>query len=130
VRKDAFFYLSAESARRPEVRRHHDRLGRLEATGDVLVTEGKRAGEYDEIWRLVPPFGPIPPELSDAYPLTAQVPDRTDAEGRYAAAHGVAALVEASPDATITVVHRDWDRRALDALPDDLELRSIPEGPP
>ncbi|PSP69787.1 tRNA guanosine(15) transglycosylase TgtA, partial [Halobacteriales archaeon QH_9_66_26] len=27
--KDAFFHLSAESARRPEVRRHHDRLERL-----------------------------------------------------------------------------------------------------
>jgi 7-cyano-7-deazaguanine tRNA-ribosyltransferase len=130
VRKDAFFYLSAESAHRPEVRRHHDRLARLEATGDLLVTEGARAGDYDEIWRLVPPFGPVPPELSDAYPLTAQVPDRTDAEGRYAAAQGVAALVEASPRASVTVVHRGWDRRALDALPDDVELVGIEEATP
>ncbi|MGM0398957.1 MAG: tRNA guanosine(15) transglycosylase TgtA, partial [Halobacteriota archaeon] len=40
VSKDVFFSLSAESARRPEVSRHHDRLSRLEPTGDVLLTEG------------------------------------------------------------------------------------------
>jgi 7-cyano-7-deazaguanine tRNA-ribosyltransferase len=121
VSKDAFFYLSTESARRPEVRRHHDRLARLAPDGRILLTEGRRAGDYDETWRLIPPFGPVPPELSDAYPLTAQVPDRTDADARQAAAEGVAALADAGTEATLVVAHRSWNRRALAALPDEAE---------
>jgi len=130
VSKDAFFYLSTESARRPEVRRHHDRLARLAPDGRILLTEGRRAGDYDETWRLIPPFGPVPPELSDAYPLTAQVPDRTDADARRAAAEGVAALADAGTEATLVVAHRSWDRRALAALPDEAERIDLGGEPP
>ena len=126
--KDAFFYLSTESARRPEVRRHHDRLARLDPAGRVLLTEGQRTGDYDETWRLVPPFGPVPPELTDVYPLTAEVPARPDAAARRAAAAGVTALAESAPAADLVVAHRDWDDRALAALPDGIEtVRLDPE---
>jgi len=75
VSKDTFFYLSTESARRPEVARHHQRLDRFDLSGDVFVTEGARSDEFDENWRIAAPFGPYPRELSGTYPFTAEVPD-------------------------------------------------------
>ncbi len=129
VTKDAFFALSAESARRPEVVRHHDRLGRLDVSGSVLLTEGARHGDYDEAWRLVPPFGPVPPELADVYPLTGEVPERPNRAWREAAADGVAALVGAAPDATVTVAHRDWTSESLNRLPDSVETVDLTAEP-
>jgi 7-cyano-7-deazaguanine tRNA-ribosyltransferase len=131
VSKGTFFYLSAESASRPEVRRHHDRLSRLSVPSDpavaaetdaptVLLTEGdKPSGDrYDEAWRVVPPFGPFPRALSETYPLTAETPDRRDDAALRAAADGVARLAEANPDADFEVAHRDWPVHVLDRLPD------------
>ena len=125
VSKDAFFALSAESARRPEVRRHHERLDRLPISGDVLLTEGKGGSDtYDHVWRVLPPFGPHPRELSDSYPFTAETPDRVDRAARKAAARGVARLVEVNPDATFTLAHDDWDESVLALVPDDVRLRN------
>ena len=125
VSKDAFFYLSAESARRPEVRRHHERLDRLSVSGDVLLTEGKGgSAAYDHVWRVLPPFGPHPRELSDSYPLTAEVPDRADRPAQEMAARGVARLVAANPEATVTLAHDDWDPAALALVPDAVTLRN------
>src|SRR5699024_11069848 len=67
ISKDAFFYLSAESARRPEVRRHHDRLSRLSIEGRILLTEGDTNDAFDESWRVIAPFGPFPRALSETY---------------------------------------------------------------
>jgi 7-cyano-7-deazaguanine tRNA-ribosyltransferase len=78
VSKGAFFHLSAESARRPEVLRHHERLSRLSVEGHVLLTEGDTNETYDRSWRVVPPFGPFPRALSGTYPFTAEVPERLD----------------------------------------------------
>jgi 7-cyano-7-deazaguanine tRNA-ribosyltransferase len=125
VSKDAFFTLSAESARRPEVLRHHDRLERLPVSGDVLLTEGKGGSDaYDHVWRVLPPFGPHPRELSDSYPFTAETPDRVDRAAREAAARGVVRLVEANPDATFTLAHDDWGESALALVPDGVRLRN------
>jgi 7-cyano-7-deazaguanine tRNA-ribosyltransferase len=125
VSKDAFFSLSAESARRPEVHRHHDRLDRLPVAGDVLLTEGKGGSDaYDHVWRVLPPFGPHPRELSDAYPFTAETPDRVDRAAEEAAARGVARLVAANPDAAFTLAHDDWADSALALVPASVELRN------
>ncbi|MHB9288057.1 tRNA guanosine(15) transglycosylase TgtA [Halobacteriales archaeon Cl-PHB] len=127
VRKDAFFHLSAESSRRPEVSRHHDRLQRLDPEGHVLLTTGSRHGDYDETWRLVPPLGPIPPELADSYPLTAEIPERLHDEAYLAAIEGVRSLAEAAPDARFTVAHGGWPERVLDALPATADLVDLSE---
>jgi 7-cyano-7-deazaguanine tRNA-ribosyltransferase len=125
VSKDSFFYLSAESARRPEVLRHHERLDRLPVSGDVLLTEGKGgSNDYDHVWRVVPPFGPHPRELSDTYPFTAETPERVDRAAQEMAARGVARLVELNPDATVTLAHDDWAASALERLPDAVTLRN------
>ncbi|MFC6974302.1 tRNA guanosine(15) transglycosylase TgtA [Halomicroarcula sp. GCM10025709] len=126
VSKDAFFHTSTESARRPEVLRHQQRLDRFELAGaDVLLTEGSSNSDYDETWGVVPPFGPYPRELSETYPLTAEVPDRTDRAAYETAADGVARLVSLHPDTSFTLVHDDWPATALERVPDRVRLRDL-----
>ncbi len=128
--KGAFFHLSGESARRPEVLRHRRRLERLDLPGSVLLVESGAEVDvdldydygYDERWRLVPPFGPVPPELSETYPLSAEVPERTDRRAYEAATDGVVALAMANPETELTLAHRDWPASALERLLDRVEV--------
>jgi 7-cyano-7-deazaguanine tRNA-ribosyltransferase len=125
--KDTFFYVSGESADRPAVRRHQDRLGRLPVDGDVLLAE-RLSGieeEYDVVWRVVPPFGPAPDALHETYPLTAELPDRLDDRAYARAAEGVARLVTANPDAAVTLAHVGWPASARSRLPGDVDLVDV-----
>ncbi|ARS89480.1 tRNA guanosine(15) transglycosylase TgtA [Natrarchaeobaculum aegyptiacum] len=124
VSKGSFFSTSHESARRPEVARHHDRLERLSVPDSLFLTEGSptRSDEFDACWRVEPPFGPFPRALSKTYPLTAEVPDRTDRAALEAAADGVTRLAEANPGTEITLGHRDWPAAVLATLPDGVSL--------
>ncbi|WP_415380307.1 tRNA guanosine(15) transglycosylase TgtA [Halosimplex sp. TS25] len=123
VSKDTFFHLSGESAQRPEVLRHRQRLDRLEPRGDsVLLTEGNDADDFDECWNVRPPFGPFPKALADGYPLTAQIPERLESPAYEAAAAGVARLVEAHPDTEFTLAHDEWPDSALADVPERVEL--------
>jgi len=127
VSKGTFFHTSAESARRPEVRRHHERLDRLGTPDRLLLTEaGAPDGDtYDAAWRVLPPFGPFPRELADSYPFTAAVPERPDRAGQLAAADGVRALVEANPDTEFTLAVGEWHADALDRVPDRVTVESL-----
>ncbi|MFC5133952.1 MULTISPECIES: tRNA guanosine(15) transglycosylase TgtA [Haloferacaceae] len=127
VSKDAFFYTSHESARRPEVGRHHDRLARLDTPEDLLLTESKppSSHDHDAVWRVKPPFGPFPRALSETYPLTAETPDRVDAAAQTAAAEGVRRLAEANPGTGITLGHDGWAATALDRVPDRVEVDDL-----
>ena len=124
---DSFFHLSAESARRPAVNRHHDRLRELSVPDRLLCSEYGEPKEhsYDAVWRVVPPFGPFPRALSETYPLTATVPDRTDRAAARAAAEGVAALATANPASTVTLAHDDWPETALSALPETVTTENL-----
>ncbi|MFW5940104.1 MAG: tRNA-guanine transglycosylase, partial [Halolamina sp.] len=127
VSKGTFFYTSPESARRPEVLRHHERLARLETPDRTLLTEfGEPADhDHDAVWRVEPPFGPFPPSLSETYPLHAELPDRLEPPAYVAAADGVAALVAANPGTTFTLGHDDWPAAALEKLPDDVATEDL-----
>ena len=127
VSKDAFFYTSHEAARRPEVRRHHDRLDRLDVPARLLLTESKSPSthSYDAVWRVVPPFGPFPRALSESYPFTAEVPERVDVAAQAAAAEGVRRLADANPETELTLGHDDWDATALDRLPARVETERL-----
>ena len=128
VSKGTFFHLSADSARRPEVSRHHDRLERLAVPGDrVLLSAGGDNDRFDGTWRLRPPFGPVPPALSDSYPLTAERPERLGREAYEAAAAGVARLVGANPDVEFAVAHWHWPESALEALPGGVDVLELGE---
>ncbi|ELY62313.1 tRNA-guanine transglycosylase, partial [Natronobacterium gregoryi] len=124
VSKGAFFYTSHESARRPEVLRHHRRLARLETPDSLFLTEGEpvRGDDFDCSWRVEPPFGPFPRALSKSYPLTAEVPARTDRAALEAAAEGVCRLVETNPETDVALGHRGWPSEVLARLPDGVEL--------
>jgi 7-cyano-7-deazaguanine tRNA-ribosyltransferase len=85
----AFFYLGPESADRPEVLRHRNRLEeRFEPTGPATlvllpVLERERPNfwisERTHLVRLIPPFGVVPEELEEIYPLGQfQVPKELD----------------------------------------------------
>jgi len=126
--KGTFFHLSADSARRPEVLRHHRRLERLEPPPTLLLSEAGTDSRFDETWRLKPPFGPFPRDLSTTYPFTAEVPERMDDAGYEAAADGVRRLVEVNPDTEVTVAHRDWPATALEAIPDRVTLENLGQG--
>ena len=130
VSKGSFFAVSAEAARRPEVRRHHERVGRLRPEGTVLLTEGgiPSGDAYDAAWRVVPPFGPFPRALSETYPLTAEVPDRSDRRACEAAATGVARLVEANPGTSFVLAHDDWPASALSRVPERVATEPIHGG--
>ncbi len=132
VSKDAFFYVSAESARRPEVVRHHERLARLDPGDDVLLTEdGPNPGEdeHDETWRLVPPFGPVPAALSEGYPLTAELPDRRDRQALETAAEGVRQVVKANPGTEFTLRHADWPATARERIPGRVRVEDVGKKP-
>ncbi|RQG88821.1 tRNA guanosine(15) transglycosylase TgtA [Natrarchaeobius halalkaliphilus] len=124
VSKGTFFYTSHESARRPEVIRHHRRLERLSVPDSLFLTEGEPASRetFDESWRVEPPFGPFPRALSRSYPLTAEVPGRTDRSALRAAADGVRRLVETNPETAVTLGHRGWPESVLDRVPDRVAL--------
>jgi 7-cyano-7-deazaguanine tRNA-ribosyltransferase len=109
------------------VRRHHDRLARLAAEGTVLLTQGgtPKGDRFDATWRVVPPFGPFPRALSETYPLTAEVPDRTDRAAQEAAAEGVARLVASNPDTEFVLAHDDWPETALERIPDAVSVESL-----
>ncbi|MFB6163420.1 MAG: tRNA guanosine(15) transglycosylase TgtA [Halococcoides sp.] len=121
VSKDTFFYCSAESARRPEVTRHHRRLERLDPPADlVLVDEALSnvATAPDATrWTIRPPFGPVPPHLADSYPLTAELPSRRD---RAALAAAVAGIERLDPPPR-RVVHDDWPAAVLTDCPGSTE---------
>lgn len=126
--KDAFFYLSGESAARPEVRRHHERLARLSPPAELLLVADPdaHAGADAEVWAIEPPFGPVPRGLDQTYPLTAELPDRLDDRAYRAAARGIARLAETS-DAEITLVHDGWPASALDLLADSVDVSPASE---
>ncbi|WP_338740313.1 tRNA guanosine(15) transglycosylase TgtA [Haloplanus salilacus] len=125
--KGTFFYCSTESARRPEVVRHHDRLGRLDAPATLLLTEGSSPSgdRFDAAWRVVPPFGPVPRALSETYPFTAELPDRVDPAAREAAARGVARLVAENPGTRVTLAHDDWSASALTPIPESVTVERL-----
>jgi 7-cyano-7-deazaguanine tRNA-ribosyltransferase len=125
VSKDAFLYLSGDSARRPEIARHHDRLARLDVPEELVVTAGSPVERFEASWRLRPPFGPVPPGLADAYPLTGETPDRLDSQAYQAAAEGVRRLVETSPDSDVTLFHDDWPDSALAIVPDRVTVEVL-----
>ncbi|MEF8839593.1 MAG: tRNA guanosine(15) transglycosylase TgtA [Haloarculaceae archaeon] len=132
ITKDTFFHTSAESSRRPEVRRHHDRLARFDVeagTSLLLAPTGEVPRDLEESvddrWLLRPPFGPVPVDLVDAYPFTAEVPVRLSVAAYAAAVEGVCRLFDANPDVTLTVAHDGWPEAALADLPNGVEQADL-----
>ncbi len=103
--KSTFFYLSPESACRPEVIRYSSRIERLAFQGNVLITDDLKADAtgFDHVLHFKPPFGPYPPELSETYPLNAEVPEEPDGSAIEQALKNIVRLKEANPQANFSL---------------------------
>ncbi|HJJ55665.1 MAG TPA: tRNA guanosine(15) transglycosylase TgtA [Methanocorpusculum sp.] len=70
--KHRFFYRGTESCERPEVKRYHEMVSRIKLPEMVLIDAGgSKPSKYSEIIDFKPPFGPVPPELSETFPVGA-----------------------------------------------------------
>lgn len=99
--KSTFFYLGPQSSLRPEVERYASRIDRISLEGRILITDiqAETTGEFDHVIGFKPPFGPYPNELSETYPLNAEVPDDMDIEALKQAAANTRRLISANPNA-------------------------------
>jgi 7-cyano-7-deazaguanine tRNA-ribosyltransferase len=102
--KSTFFYLSPESASRPEVIRYARRVERICLQGNVLITDDPDADRtgYDHVLNFKPPFGPYPVELSETYPFNAEVPEDADEAAVDQAVKITRKLIKANPEARFT----------------------------
>ncbi len=102
--KSTFFYLSPESASRPEVIRYARRVERICLQGNVLITDDPDADKagYDHVLNFKPPFGPYPAELSETYPFNAEVPEDADDAAIDQAVKITKELIKANPEARFT----------------------------
>lgn len=120
------FYVSSESAARPEVRRHHERLSRLSVPDKLVLVDraienpgavvAERVDSTTPRWSVAPPFGPIPPALEQTYPLTAERPTTQDHAAIERAVDGIRHLVRAH-EVDLTLIHDGWAAQILEKLP-------------
>ena len=127
VRKGTFFSVSAECARRPEVARHHDRLGRLDVPDRVAIVGPSMdpsgwpsTSSVDAIWPTRPPFGPVPPELAETYPVNAERPVDAGSAAIRSAFEGIIALARGHPDSAVLIDEAAWPVPDDDPLPTNL----------
>ncbi|NYT01596.1 MAG: tRNA guanosine(15) transglycosylase TgtA [Methanosarcinales archaeon] len=111
VSKSTLFYLSPQSARRPEVVRYGRRVERIALYGRVLITDMRPSEEdrrsFDHILSFKPPFGPYPHQLAETYPLNAEVPLEPDREALEQALANARKLIQANPAASFQLRLRD-----------------------
>jgi len=117
--KSTFFYLSPESASRPEVIRYGRRIERISLKGDVLITDDPNANQsgYDHVLNFRPPFGPYPAQLQETYPFNAEVPVEADDAAIDRAARITRRLIEANPEARFTFRLKINLKERLEQLP-------------
>jgi 7-cyano-7-deazaguanine tRNA-ribosyltransferase len=113
--KSTFFYLSPESASRPEVIRYARRVDRINLEGNILITDDPDADKagYDHVLNFKPPFGPYPAELSETYPFNAEVPEDADYAAKDQAVKITRELIKANPMARFSfrLKIRDFEER-------------------
>lgn len=102
--KSTMFYLSPESASRPESIRYSRRIDRIVLAGNVLITDDREADAsgFDHVLHFKPPFGPYPPGLAETYPFNAEVPEDPDEAALARAAKNIKRLQDANPSASFS----------------------------
>ncbi len=108
--KSSFFYLSPESARRPEVLHYNRLLRNLSLKGNVLITTRRDtdASGFDRVLHVKAPFGVFPEELSETYPIgQSEVISEIDCEARDITLRNIASFIGSHPEAQYTFAY-DW----------------------
>jgi 7-cyano-7-deazaguanine tRNA-ribosyltransferase len=113
--RSTFFYSGPESALRPEVLRHKNRLKNLNLKGNVLIKNHRldNEDEFDWVLDFKPPFGPYPVELKETYPLNAEVIDVPDHESLTEALQNLIELMKLNPGCEFTIALDDFSEHPL-----------------
>jgi 7-cyano-7-deazaguanine tRNA-ribosyltransferase len=84
--------------------RYSRQIGRISLQGNVLITDDPSIGaeDFEYVLHFKPPFGPYPKELSETYPLNAEVPEQPDEEALKQAMKNTRLLIDANPQATFS----------------------------
>jgi len=133
TKPSAFCYLGEESVNRPEVARYRSRLEERYEPPQLpilalLPAFGKEGPKLEEperthLVRLVPPFGPVPEELEEIYPLGQfQVPRELDAMQIKSVAEGLSRFLERYGERYEQVIlfndERRWAKSLVEASKD------------
>lgn len=127
--KSTFFYLGAESCRRPEVIRHNILLRNLPAAGKALITTSRSVGRdgYDAVYYVKAPFGVYPDALGETYPIgQSEVIGEPGGEARDATLENVRGFIVGHGDAEFTFAYTPaWECPALARIGDVARLLRI-----
>lgn len=103
--KRRFFYRGSESCLRSEVSNYHKMVSRISLPNTVLINAGGSSfpKHYDEVIEFKPPFGPLPSELAETYPVgPAEIPT-WDIDMVQYGIKGLKKLFDANPNTEIII---------------------------
>lgn len=128
VRKGSFFYVSSDSASRPEVIRYQDRLGRLNPPEVVVVSRDFEGIDEDledrAVWEVIAPFGPVPPGLKETHPVSGEFPGNMDQIAVEQAVRGINQFASVHHECTVVVIGSEWPTEVREKFADEIELQS------
>ncbi len=123
IRKGTFFYVSSESASRPEVIRYQRRLNRLNPPGKLILSRTPQHVSTDTpTWKVNIPFGPIPPSLTETHPVSGEFPKNTDLIGIKRAIQGINQFVLAHSEVSVTVIASEWPNQFHGMFQEEIEI--------
>lgn len=118
--KRRFFYRGAESCDRTEVKKYHEMIPRVKLSGETLVDAGGPVpSRFTEVVAFKPPFGPVPLELAETFPVgPCEIPS-WDATMVACGINGLAALLSTNPETKVTIsTTKQWEQMFRSAFPD------------
>lgn len=125
IRKGTFFYVSSESASRPEVTRYQRRLDRLNPPGDLVLSRNPTVlKEHTDktTWEVSIPFGPVPPSLAETHPVSGEFPENTDLIGVERSIQGINKFVQVHSDVAVTIIASEWPEQFHDIFREEIEM--------
>jgi 7-cyano-7-deazaguanine tRNA-ribosyltransferase len=117
--KRRFFYRGVESCKRTEVKKYHEMIPRVKLNEISLINAGgPTPSRFTEIIEFKPPFGPVPHELAETFPVgPCEIPSWDDTMVS-CGIEGLAALLATNPDTRITIsTTEEWAPKFQVAFP-------------
>lgn len=118
--KRRFFYRGSESCKRTEVRRYHEMIPRVKLSEVSLIDAGGPVpSRFSEVIGFKPPFGPVPYELAETFPVgPCEIPSWDETMVSYGI-RGLAALLAANPQTKVTIsTTEQWAPMFREAFPE------------
>jgi 7-cyano-7-deazaguanine tRNA-ribosyltransferase len=118
--KHRFFYCGAESCKRTEVKKYQEMIPRVKLSEISLIDAGgPLPSRFVEIVEFKPPFGPVPSELAETFPVgSCEIPS-WDETMVSCGIRGLAALLATNHDTQVTIsTTKEWAPKFRAAFPD------------